>query len=79
MSPGAVDLVEEKAFVRLRRLISVDAAVFDSELLCHRVGQFFHVMVLLRIFGAATPAGRGLFCTNQTGVASKSGEKLATL
>ena len=44
MSPGAVDLVEEEAFDRFRRLISVEAAVFDSELLCHRVGQFFHVV-----------------------------------
>ena len=44
MSPGAVDLVEEKAFDRFRRLVSVEAAVFDSELLCHRVGQFFHVV-----------------------------------
>ena len=41
MSPGAVDLVEEEAFDRFGRLISVEAAVFDSELLCHRVGQFF--------------------------------------
>ena len=39
MSPGAVDLVEEEAFDRFRRLISVEAAVFDCELLCHRVGQ----------------------------------------
>ena len=30
MSPGAVDLVEEEAFDRFRRLISVEAAVFDS-------------------------------------------------
>ena len=44
MSPGAVDLVEEEAFDRFRRLISVEAAVFDCELLCHRVGQFFHVI-----------------------------------
>ena len=32
-------LVEEEAFDRFRRLISVEAAVFNSELLCHRVGQ----------------------------------------
>ena len=44
MSPGAVDLVEEEAFDRFGRLISVEAAVFDSELLCHRVGQFFYVI-----------------------------------
>ena len=44
MSPGAVDLVEEKAFDRFRRLVSVEAAVFDSELLCHRVGQFFYIV-----------------------------------
>ena len=44
MSPGAVDLVEEKAFDRFRRLISVEAAVFDSGLLCHRVGQFLDVI-----------------------------------
>ena len=37
-------MVEEEAFDRFRRLISVEAAVFDSELLCHRVGQFFHVI-----------------------------------
>ena len=42
MSPGAVDLVEEEAFDRFGRLVSVEAAVFDRELLCHRVGQFFH-------------------------------------
>ena len=30
MSPGAVDLVEEEAFDRFRRLISVEAAVFNS-------------------------------------------------
>ena len=41
MSPGAVKLVEEEAFDHFRRLISVEAAVFNSELLCHRVGQFF--------------------------------------
>ena len=50
MSPGAVDLVEEEAFDRFRRLISVEAAVFDSELLCHRVGQFFHVINLTTFF-----------------------------
>ena len=44
MSLGAVDLVEEEAFDRFRRLISVEAAVFYSELLCHRVGQFFDVI-----------------------------------
>ena len=44
MSPRAVDLVEEEAFDRFRRLISVEAAVFNSELLCHRVGQFFGVI-----------------------------------
>ena len=44
MSPGAVELVEEEAFDRLRLLISVEAAVFNSELLCRRVGQFFHVI-----------------------------------
>ena len=41
MSPGAIELAEEEAFDRFRRLISVEAAVFNSELLCHRVGQFF--------------------------------------
>ena len=44
MSPGAVELVEEEAFDRLGRLISVEATVFNSELLCHHVGQFFHVI-----------------------------------
>ena len=38
-----VDLVEEEAFDRFRRLISIEAAVFNSELLCHRAGQFFDV------------------------------------
>ena len=33
MSPGAEELVEEEAFDRFRRLISVEASVFDSELL----------------------------------------------
>ena len=36
--------MRKKPFVRFRRLISVEAAVFDGELLCHRVGQFFHVI-----------------------------------
>ena len=44
MSPEAVELVEEEALDRLRRLVSVGAAMFNSELLCHRVGQFFHVI-----------------------------------
>ena len=44
MSAGAVVLVEEGAFDRFGRLISVEAAVFNSELLYHRVGQFFHVI-----------------------------------
>ena len=44
MSPGAVELAEEEAFDRFRRLISVEAAVFNCELLCHRVGHFFHVV-----------------------------------
>ena len=44
MSPKAVELVEEDAFSRFRRLISLEAAVFNSELLRHRVGQFFHVI-----------------------------------
>ena len=35
MSPRAVNFVEEEAFDRFRRLISVEAAVFNSELLCH--------------------------------------------
>ena len=43
-SPGAVELVEEEAFDRFRRLVSVEAAVFNSELLCHRVGQFSDVI-----------------------------------
>ena len=30
MSPGAVELVEEKAFDRFRRLVSVEVAVFDT-------------------------------------------------
>ena len=38
--PGAVEMVEEEAFDRFRRLVSVEAAVFNSELLCHRVGKF---------------------------------------
>ena len=37
-------MVEVEAFDRFRRLISVEAAVFNSELLCHRVGQFFDVI-----------------------------------
>ena len=40
MSPGAVELVEEEVFDRFGRLISVEAAVFDSEL---RVGSTFAV------------------------------------
>ena len=44
MSPGAEELVEEEAFDRFRRLISVEAAVFNSELLCHRAGHLFHVI-----------------------------------
>ena len=40
MSAGAIDLVEEEAFDRFGRLISVEAAVFNTELLCHRDGQF---------------------------------------
>ena len=32
MSPGTVELVEEETFGRFRRLISVEAAVFNSEL-----------------------------------------------
>ena len=48
MSPGAVELVGEEAFDRFRRLFSVEAAVFDSELLCHRVGQFL-VLVLISV------------------------------
>ena len=43
VSPGAVELVEGKAFDRFRRLISVKASVLNFELLCHRVGQFFDV------------------------------------
>ena len=43
-SPGAVELVEEEAFDCFRRLISVEAAVFNSELLCHRVSQYFDVI-----------------------------------
>ena len=44
MSPGAVELVKKEAFDRFRRLVSVEAAVFNSELLCHRVGHLFHVI-----------------------------------
>ena len=44
MSPREVELVEEEAFDRFSRLITIEAAVFNSELLCHRVGQFFHVV-----------------------------------
>ena len=44
MSPGAVELVEEEAFERFRRLISVETSVLNCELLCHRVGQFFGVI-----------------------------------
>ena len=36
--------MRKNAFDRFRRLISVEAAVFNSELLCHRVGQFFHII-----------------------------------
>ena len=42
--PGAEELVEVEAFDRFSRLITIEAAVFNSELLCHRVGQFFHVI-----------------------------------
>ena len=45
MSPGAIELAEEEAFDHFRRLISVEAAVFNSELLCHRVVQFFDVIL----------------------------------
>ena len=38
MSPGAVDLVEEKAFDRFRRLVSVEAAVFDF-VFCSTLGS----------------------------------------
>ena len=44
MSPGAEDLVVEEASDRFGRLITVEAAVFDSELFCHRVGQLSHVI-----------------------------------
>ena len=43
-APGAVKLVEEQAFDCFRRLVSVEAAVFNCELLCHCIGQFFHVI-----------------------------------
>ena len=43
MSQGAIELAEEEAFDRFRRLISVKASVLNFELLCHRVGQFFDV------------------------------------
>ena len=44
ISLEAIELVEEEAFDRFRSLISVEAAVFNSELLCHRGGQFFDVI-----------------------------------
>ena len=44
ISPGAVDLVEEEAFDRFGRHISIIASVFNIELLRHRVGQFFDVI-----------------------------------
>ena len=40
MSPGAVKLVEEEAFDHFRRLISVEAAVFNSELFLERGTAF---------------------------------------
>ena len=40
MSPGAVELVEEEAFDRFRRLISVEAAVFQL---------FFLVLILISV------------------------------
>ena len=43
-SPGAVELVEEEAFDHSRRLISVETAVFNTDLPCHCVGQFFDVL-----------------------------------
>ena len=44
ISPGAAELVEEEAFDRFRRIISIEAAMWKIELLCHRVGQFFDVI-----------------------------------
>ena len=46
MSPGAIELAEEEAFDRFRRLISVEAAVFNCELFCDRVGQIFDVLYI---------------------------------
>ena len=43
-SPKAEELVEEEAFDRFGVLISIEAAVFNSELLCHCVGHFFDVI-----------------------------------
>ena len=43
-SLGAVELVEEEAFDCFGRLISIEAAMFKSELLCLRVGQFLDVI-----------------------------------
>ena len=38
-SPGAVELVEKEAFDHFGRLISIEAAMFDSKLLCDCVGR----------------------------------------
>ena len=43
-SPGAVELVEEEAFDRFGRLVSIEATIFNSKLLHHRVGQIFDVI-----------------------------------
>ena len=44
MSPGAVELVEEETLDRFGCLISLEAATFDSEILRHRVSQFFGII-----------------------------------
>ena len=43
-SPGAVELVEKEAFDCFGELVFIKASMFSTELLCHRVGQFFHVV-----------------------------------
>ena len=69
MAPGAVELVEKEAFDRFRRLISVEAAVFNSELLCHRVGYF--------LFLVSTPL-KGEINANTTGGTRKRKGRLDT-
>ena len=43
-SPGSEGLVDEEAFDCFGRLVSIQASMFNSELFCYHVGQFFDVV-----------------------------------